>query len=434
MTKESDAHPRPVRNRPPFECIALVLQGGGALGAYQAGVYQAIDEAGLDPGWISGISIGAFNSAIIAGNPRGSRVEKLREFWESITQPYVEWYPPAAWLAEVKAAASAPPQPSHFWSFASNLMPTLNFDTSRGWLNQWAAGRVLWNGTPGFFELRPVTPWFWPGTSVRATSYYDTSALKGTLERLVDFDLINNGPMRLSVGAVNVRTGNFAFFDTSNDRIRPEHIMASGALPPAFAAVEVDGEHYWDGGLVSNTPLFWVVDNNPHLNTLVFHVDLWPSRGDLPRNMASVNTRQKEIMYSSRTRAAATRFRELQTLRNSLADLLQKLPPELAHEPELAVLRPLAERKVWNLIHLIYHAKGYEGDSKDYEFSRESMVDHWHAGYEDTANTLAHPEVLERPSSPEGFFIFDIAERRTNGGSADKAHGWSKPRGRHESR
>ena len=410
MTKASDAHPHPVRNRPPFECIALVLQGGGALGAYQAGVYQALDEAGLDPDWISGISIGAFNSAIIAGNPPGVRVEKLREFWESVTQPFVDWHPPAAWLAEAEASASLAPQPSDFWTFASNLLPALNFDASRGLLNQWAAGRVLWNGTPGFFALRPVTPWFWPGSSVRATSYYDTSALKETLERLIDFDRINDGPTRLSVGAVNVQTGNFVFFDTTKDRIRPEHIMASGALPPAFAAVEVDGEYYWDGGLVSNTPLRWVVDGRPQRDTLVFQVDLWPSRGDLPHNMACVNTRQKEIMYSSRTRAASTRFMEMQTLRNSVADLLKKLPPELANEPEIALLRPFSERKVWNLIHLIYHAKGYEGDLKDYEFSRQSMVDHWRAGYDDTVQTLSHPEVLERPRSPEGVFIFDIAE------------------------
>jgi NTE family protein len=207
-----------------------------------------------------------------------------------------------------------------------------------------------------------------------------------------------------------VRTGNFVYFDTTKDRIRPEHVMASGALPPAFAAVEVDGEYYWDGGLVSNTPLRWVVDGRPQRDTLVFQVDLWPSRGELPHNMARVNTRQKEIMYSSRTRAASTRFMELQALRNSLADLLKKLPTELANEPEVAMLRPFSERKDWNLIHLIYHAKGYEGDSKDYEFSRQSMVDHWRAGYDDTLHTLSHPEVLERPRSPEGVFIFDIAE------------------------
>jgi NTE family protein len=412
MTQQSDAHAHVAQTRPPFECIALVLQGGGALGAYQAGVYQALDAANLAPDWICGISIGAFNSAIIAGNPPGARVDKLREFWESITQPYVDWEQPPGWEiaeAEAAAAASLAPQSSDFWTLACKWVPGLNADTSRGFLNQWSAGRVLWNGTPGFFALRPVTPWFWPGTSVRATSYYDTTALKSTLERLVDFDRINHGPMRLSVGAVNVRTGNFVYFDTTKDRIRAEHIMASGALPPAFAAVEIDGEYFWDGGLVSNTPLRWVVDGRPQKDTLVFQVDLWPSRGELPNNMARVGTRQKEITYSSRTRAASTRFIEMQVMRNSLGALLKKLPPELANDPDVTVLRPLADRKAWNLIHLIYRAKGYEGDSKDYEFSRQSMVDHWHAGYEDTVHTLSHPEVLERPRSPEGVFIFDIA-------------------------
>jgi len=328
----------------------------------------------------------------------------------------------AAAAAEV-AAASMAPQSSEFWTLASSLVPALTLDTSRGWLNQWAAGRVLWTGTPGFFALRPITPWFWPGTSVRARSDYDTSALRSTLEHLIDFERINNGPMRLSVGAVNVRTGNFEYFDTTKDRIRPEHIMASGALPPAFAAVEVDGEFYWDGGLVSNTPLRWVVDGRPQRDTLVFQVDLWPARGDLPHNMAGVNTRQKEIMYSSRTRAASTRFIETQALRNCLAELLKQLPPELADGPEIATLRPFADHKVWNLIHLIYHAKGYEGDSKDYEFSRQSMVDHWHAGYTDTLQTLSHPEVLQRSSSPEGV-TFDIAEHRTE--PAGKADGLVK--------
>jgi NTE family protein len=413
MADATDTRPQPVRNRPPFECIALVLQGGGALGAYQAGVFQALAEAGLEPDWISGISIGAFNSAIIAGNPPEARVEKLRLFWEAVTQPYVQWQAPFAWPgAAAEAAVSVAPRPSDFWTFASALAPALKADAARGFLNQWAAGRVLFNGTPGFFALRPVTPWFWPGSSMRATSYYDTTDLKRTLERLVDFDRINNQPMRLSVGAVNVRTGNFVYFDSTKDRIRPEHIMASGALPPAFAAVEIDGEYYWDGGLISNTPLRWVVDARPQQDTLVFQVDLWPSRGELPRNMAHVNTRQKEIMYSSRTRAASTHFTEMQSVRNAISELLKKLPAELADAPEYAVLRQFSERKVWNLIQIIYRAKDYEGDSKDYEFSRLSMVDHWRDGYDDTVRTLAHPEVLERPRTADGVSIFDIAEHK----------------------
>jgi NTE family protein len=301
MTKQSDAHSHVAQGRPPFDCIALVLQGGGALGAYQAGVYQALDEAKLDPDWICGISIGAFNSAIIAGNPPGTRVEKLREFWESVTQPYVDWEQPPGWEvaeAEAAAAASLAPQPSDFWNFACKWVPGLNADSSRGFLNQWSAGRVLWNGTPNFFALRPVTPWFWPGTSVRATSYYDTTALKSTLERLVDFDRINHGPMRLSVGAVTVRTGNFVYFDTTKDRIRAEHIMASGALPPAFSAVEVDGEHYWDGSYAGNPAIFPLVYECDCCDILMVHIT--PSeRPGVPTNSPAIMNRMQEISFNT---------------------------------------------------------------------------------------------------------------------------------------
>jgi NTE family protein len=247
------------------------------------------------------------------------------------------------------------------------------------------------------------------GTS-EATSYYDTQPLKETLERLVDFDRINSGAMRFSVGAVNVRSGNFVYFDSTTHCIRPEHVMASGALPPGFPAIEIEGEHYWDGGLISNTPLSWVVESWPHRDTLAFQVDLWPSRGELPRTMSHVSTRQKEIQYSSRTRAESNRFREIQFLRHALSCLIEKLPAELAASPEVAILRLESEPKVWNLIQLIYRSKEYERDSKDYEFSRPSMEDHWRAGYHDTVRTLRHPEVLERPLSLDGVFTFDVAE------------------------
>ena len=381
--------------RPPFECIALLLQGGGALGAYQAGVYEALSEAHLPPDWVAGISIGAVNAALIAGNPPHARVEKLREFWNLITAG-------GPWNAIAQLAVS----PS-----------VVRGELTRGFMNQLSAGTALLGGAAGFFAPRVPSAWLQPPGSIEATSYYDTAPLKATLERLVDFERINAGATRFSIGAVNVTTGNFLYFDNMTHSIGPEHVMASGALPPAFAAVEVDGEYYWDGGLVSNTLLRWVVDGRPQRDTLVFQVDLWPARGDLPHNMAGVNTRQKEIMYSSRTRAASTRFIETQVLRNCLAELLKKLPPELANGPEIATLRPFADHKVWNLIHLIYHAKGYEGDSKDYEFSRQSMVEHWHAGYTDTTQTLSHPEVLQRSSSPEGVFIFDIAEHRSESAS-----------------
>jgi NTE family protein len=243
---------------------------------------------------------------------------------------------------------------------------------------------------------------------MEATSVYDAGGLKVTLERLIDFDRINAKDMRFSVGAVNVRTGNFVYFDNATHTIRPEHIMASAALPPGFAAVEIDGEHYWDGGLVSNTPLQWVVDSRPHLDTLIFQVDLWSARGELPGTLAEVSTRKKEIRYSSRTRAATDSFKYVQRLRRAMTDLIEKLPDDLRNCPEVQLLRPVSDHKVYNIAHLIYRARNYEGHSKDYDFSRASMQEHWRAGYRDAIRTLRHPEVLERPTNHEGVFTFDL--------------------------
>jgi len=246
-------------------------------------------------------------------------------------------------------------------------------------------------------------------SSMRAISFYDTATLKSTLERLVDFDRINFGETRFSVGAVNVATGNFVYFDNSTHEIRPEHIMASGALPPGFPAIEIEGEHYWDGGLVSNTPLQWVLESARRQDTLAFQVDLWSARGSLPRTLGEVTTRQKEIQYSSRTRASSDQFRKEQKLRNALADLFAKLPGDLKTTSEFALLNEEAGRKVYNIVQLIYRSKHYEGESKDFEFSGKSMKDHWQAGYSDLVRTLRHPEVLERPTSPDGVLTFDIA-------------------------
>jgi NTE family protein len=431
------------QGRPPFDCVALLLQGGGALGAYQAGVYQALSEAQLYPDWVAGISIGAINSALIAGNPPESRLEKLREFWESVTTDPL-WgvglfasgknSSADALLAQATAVATSlhamgltffSGKPSEtevenlrqFWEniitnpFAARSCDlAVRGDLARSLVNQANAGLALIYGARGFFSPRICAPWLEPTGSIEATSYYDSAPLKATLERLIDFDRINAGEMRFSIGAVNVSTGNFVYFDNATHIIKPKHVMASCALPPAFAAIEIDGEYYWDGGVVSNTPLQWVLESEPRRDTLAFQVDLWSARGTFPRNMAEVTTRQKEIQYSSRTRANSDRFKHGQKIRNALASLLEKLPDELRHSPELAVLSPVADRKVYNLVQLIYRSKQYEGDSKDYEFSRQSMEDHWRAGYHDTVRTLRHPEVLERPRSIEGVFTFDLAQ------------------------
>ena len=361
------------------------LQGGGALGAYQAGVYEALAEANINPDWVAGVSIGAINSAIIAGNEPAERVAKLRTFWQEITaNPLLDW----------AAAAHA-------------LTP--KGDLPRALFNQLSATYALIAGAAGFFTLRQPAPWLHPNGALEATSFYETKLLKSTLERLVDFDRINAGEMRFSVGAVNVRTGNFVYFDNETHTIRPEHVMASGSLPPGFPAVEIEGEFYWDGGLISNTPLQWVVEQGPRQDTLAFQVDLWSARGELPGNLADVVMRQKEIQYSSRTRANTDQFKQYQRARKTLASLLSKLPADLLASEEARMLSSIADHKVYSLVQLIYRSKHYEGHSKDYEFSRLSMEEHWRAGYHDAVRTLRHPEALQRPRNQEGVCTFDLA-------------------------
>jgi NTE family protein len=372
----------PVPPKPPFDRIALILQGGGALGSYQAGVYEALAEANVHPNWVAGISIGAVNAAIIAGNPPEARAAKLRAFWERITA-----------------------NPMLLWATTGEPKGTL----AREFFNQVSASNAVIAGAPGFFSPRHPGPWLQPYGAADATSYYDTRALKSTLEELVDFDRINAQEMRFSVGAVNVRTGNFVYFDNSARTIRPEHVMASGALPPGFPAVEIEGEHYWDGGLISNTPLEWVLETGERMDTLAFQVDLWSARGDVPGNLAEVATRQKEIQYSSRTRANTDHFKRIQRLRNAIATLIEKLPEELRGGEEVKLLESTADRNVYNIVQLVYRSKHYEGQSKDYDFSRLAMQEHWRAGYHDALRTLRHKEVLERPVNSEGVLTFDLA-------------------------
>jgi NTE family protein len=377
MNFQVQSHRTTAGRQLPFECVALVLQGGGALGAYQGGVYEALAEAGIHPNWIAGVSIGAINAAIIAGNPPETRIDRLREFWTQVSSN-------APWHSPILG------------------------DGTRNLLNQMNANFSAACGAKGFFSARSVTPWLQPSGTLEATSFYDTKALKQTLERLVDFDRLNGGITRFSAGVVNVRTGNLVYFDNTTHTIEPEHVMASGALPPGFPAIEVEGEQYWDGGLVSNTPLQWMADIEPRRDSLVFQVDLWSARGDFPRNMFDVMTREKEIRYSSRTRAGTDQFKYVQRLRHTLADLLEKLPEDLRNSADARLLGKEAEHKVYNIVHLIYRAQSYEGHSKDYEFSRQSMNEHWRTGYNDARRTLRHREVLERPTNHEGVFTFDL--------------------------
>ncbi|MGB8898325.1 MAG: patatin-like phospholipase family protein [Methylocella sp.] len=369
--------------RPPFERIALVLQGGGALGAYQGGVYQALAEADLHPDWVAGISIGAVNSALIAGNPPEKRVARLREFWEIVS--------------------TAP--------FGVDYLPSIEIkdEFTHRWVNQLSSLGTLLGGAPGFFKPRVPPPFPLTPSSPDVLSYYDASPLRATLERLVDFDLINNAITRFSVGAVNVRTGNFVYFDNTKHDIGPEHIMASGSLPPGLPATEIQGEHYWDGGLVSNTPLERVLSGAPRQDTLAFQIDLFSASGRLPGNLIEADARQKDIRFSSRTRAAINQFKRAQLLRRATHHLLERLPEELRQLPQANLLAGEADEKVYNIINLIYHTKNYEGVSQDYEFSRRTMEEHWQSGYNDAVRTLRHPEVLQRPENHECVFTFDLA-------------------------
>jgi NTE family protein len=261
------------------------------------------------------------------------------------------------------------------------------------------------------FAPRPIPAWLsLPGTH-SAVSLYDSEPLKAALTRFVDFDRINAGPMRFSVGAVNIRSGNFDYFDTATTRIRPEHVLASAALPPMFQPVEVDGELYWDGGLVSNTPLQWVAESDPPRDTLVFQVDLWNTRGQAPGDLTDVVTRQKEIQYASRTRASTDAFRRMQRLKNAVSEALAELPPEVCALPQVRKLAAEVDRKVFRIVHLIYHARPHQGATKDFEFSRLNVEEHWREGYRDAVATLSRPEALARPdlAVAEGVATFDIA-------------------------
>ena len=371
------ASPR-ASTRPAHEDRILVLQGGGALGAYQAGVYESLQGHGETPDWVAGISIGAINAALIAGNPPERRVERLREFWQQVSEP---------------VGASG---------FALAAF-------GRGVQNRSSAWMAAVFGAPGFFLPRlPPAP-FQPPGSVGAISYYDTAPLRATLERLVDFERINAGATRLSVGAVNVRTGNFAYFDSANERLDVRHVMASGALPPGFPPIEIDGEHYWDGGLVSNTPLQYVLDQPGTKRRFVCLFDLFPARGNLPRTLPEVEEREKDIRYSSRTRMNTTIEVQQQAIAQAARRLVAKLPAHLRNDPDAVALATLRCEAEVSVVHLIYRSKQYETYSKDYEFSRRSMLEHWESGRADTTRTLHDPRWVERPRRPTGVHVYDLA-------------------------
>jgi NTE family protein len=360
----------------------LVLQGGGALGSYQAGAFEALCRSGFDPDWIAGISIGAINAAIIAGNEGVKRVDRLKEFWEMVSSP-VPWNPVASG------------------------------DRARSLFNETSAALIATFGVPGFFTPRiPPAP-LWPPGSPQSQSYYDTAPLKKTLERLVDFDRINDLKTRLSVGAVGVTSGNFRYFDSLDfkklgKKIGPEHIMASGALPPGFPSIEIEGEHYWDGGIASNTPLDYVLGHETHRDLLIFQVDLFSARGELPTSLLEAAEREKDIRYSSRTRMNTDKNKQVHNTRKALRELIGKLPDYLKNDPSVEILCKAARENTVTVVHLIYRSKNYETSSKDYDFSHVAMVEHWNAGVRDVHLSMRHKDVLERPQSGETMMAYDM--------------------------
>lgn len=369
--------PRSAPKRPPSydKKIALVLQGGGALGSYQAGVYDALAETEYVPDWVAGISIGAINAAIIAGNAPADRVARLRAFWEGVTKPGSDWIVPDWWP----------------------------FDA---WQRHASALRALLFGQPGFF--RPRLPIEWNPFSP-PLSYYDTSRLKATLLQLIDFDRINRDKgLRLSVGAVNVRTARFAYFDSADITIRPEHIMASAALPPGFPAIEIDGESYWDGGLVSNTPLQHVLDFYPRRSRLTFQVDLFPGHGRIPRNLQEVDERVADIRYASRTRLNTNAFEQTHAVRFAINELEKLLPAHIKETPQAKRLHEFGCVAEMDIVQLIYRPMSSLGAAKDYEFGRGTMTTRWRQGKADATVTLAAAPWLD-PSPPEvGVRVFDV--------------------------
>ena len=374
-----------------YETVVLVLQGGGALGAYQCGVYESLADAGIEPDWFAGISIGAINAAILAGNAPADRVGRLREFWSRVSQP----------------ALPLPPQMLDWQRRWIDALPKVEpWPALANWFGAWNA---LVDGQTGFFVPRVPPPYAAPPGTPPATSFYSTAPLRQSLEQFVDFDRLNHhGAPRFSVGAVNVRTGNFRYFDNRTTTIRAEHVMASGALPPAFPAVEIDGECYWDGGLVSNTPLEYVLELQPRRDTLALQVDLWSARGVLPRTLLDVLERQKDIQYSSRTRRGTDMVAARQRLRLALGELAALLPDKRFPPNLEGAFADWTCTKVVNIVHLIYQAKSYEEQYKDYAFGPQTMAEHWAAGLTDMRATLARPAYFTKPSPDVGVVTHDV--------------------------
>jgi NTE family protein len=357
----------------------LVLQGGGALGAYQAGVYEELHTRGLAPDWVTGVSIGAINAALIAGNRPEDRIERLHSFWELV-------------------------------SSGITYLPPHEFDPLRVVFSRLSTTTIATFGVPGFFVPRIPPPMLMPRGEVAALSVYDTSPLARTLAELVDFDLINAGATRLSVGTADIETGNSVYFDNAKGDVEftPAHIMASGALPPGFPPIRIGDAWYWDGGLTSNIPLWYVLDDRSDLDALVFQIDLFSARGAMPQTLDEVLERSKDIQYSSRTRFGTSRGKEDDVQREALRRLLAKLPARLAADDDAKLLAQRTQRRKVSIVHLINRRTAFSTVAKDYDFSRATVQALWEAGREDLRQTLAHPHWRRASVARNGLRTYDL--------------------------
>jgi NTE family protein len=351
----------------------LVLQGGGALGAYQAGVYQALHEHGVDPDWIVGTSIGAINASLIAGNPREKRLERLQKFWTGMA--YRPRFSAPAWTG----------------------LPDV--------LSYW---KTILRGIPDFFEPNPAA---FLGTHVPlgrdAAGFYSTAPLEKTLSELVDFKLVNKCSPRLTVGAAHVRTSEMKYFDSRDGEIGVKHIMASGALPPAFPAVRIDGELYWDGGILSNTPTEVIFDDNPRINSLIFAVHLWNPMGDEPGTIWEVLNRHKDIQYSSRVASHIARQRQMHKMRHIIRDLAKLLPDDVRRTQEAQLLSAFGCHTTMHVVRLLAPQLENENHTKDVDFSPSSIRMRWEAGYVNTMRALQQAP-WEREFDPlEGVILHE---------------------------
>jgi NTE family protein len=352
--------------------IVLVLQGGGALGAFQAGVYQALHEAGIEPDWIIGTSIGAINASIIAGNKPENRLSALQEFWDRIAHKAV-W---GAWSPQITQALS-------------------NLTTISG-------------GLPGFFSPNPFA-FLGPHIPLGADNagYYSTDPLKKTLSELVDFSLIKNNKPRLTVGAAHVETSQMRYFDSRTTDIDVRHVLASGALPPAFPAVQIDGDHYWDGGILSNTPAEAVFDDNPRRNSLVFAVHMWNPVGAAPKTMWEVTHRQKDIQYSSRVATHIARQAQIHRLRHVIKELAAHLPDEALQNEEVRNLASYGCLTRMHFVRLLSPRFDNDDHTKDIDFSPAGIRRRWESGYEMTVRAIESAPWKGDFDPLEGVFLHE---------------------------